>query len=119
MAAVDLSTFKPADAEELGDAILAQVGLVVTSSLKEFKAEIEPIVRSIAQKGFKTAELLAAGHISREDADLALHTQELALANVVLYSQFMTYVLAQDVRDAVFKVIVAAINNLTGVELAF
>ncbi|MDZ4363074.1 hypothetical protein [Brevundimonas sp.] len=116
---VDLSVFKPNDADELFDAIWTQITGVVIDDLQSFKKEIEPMLRSIATKAVRTAGMLAAGQISREDADLALHTQELALSSVLLYSAFMTYVLAQGVLDAVFTVISAAIKNLTGIELSF
>ena len=119
MSAVDLTTFKPENARDLLDAIFGEVSSVVTSSFKSFKQEVGAILSSIAHKAMMVARLLADDQITLADADFALHTQEVALSSVLLYSQFITYAIAEDVRAAVFKVVVAAVKNLTGFSLNF
>lgn len=119
MAAPNLDTFKPQSADELLQGILGQLGAVVITDFAAFKKEIEGHLAVLAKKAWKTQLDLAQGALSQADADLALHTQELLLANILAESEFLTYVLAQDVRDGVFKVISAAIKNLTGVQLNF
>jgi hypothetical protein len=116
---IDLATFKPDSAEEFFEGILANVLSVVKTSIQEIKKEISTHLQSVAKKAWLTQVGLRNGAISREHADIALHTQELALSNILLLSEFMTYELVQDVMDAVFSVISAAIKNLTGIELKF
>jgi hypothetical protein len=116
---VDLTTFKPENAGDLLDAIFGEVATIVTSNFKSFKQEVSGIVTSIAHKAMMVARLLADGQISLADADFALHTQEVALSSVLLYSRFIAYDIAEDVRSAVFKVVVAAIRNLTGISFNF
>lgn len=115
----EVAAFKPADAEELALKIWGEIAKVVTKDLNKFRKEVEPAVLSLSKKAVTTAQLLAAGKISREDADLALHTQELALSSVVLYSAFMAYDLAQSVLETVMAVAAAAIEGLTGIRLSF
>lgn len=118
-ATVDLTTFRPENAGDLLDAILGEVSTVVVSDFKSFKQEAGAILSSIAHKTMMVARLLAEDRITLADADFALHTQEVALSSVLLYSQFITYAIAEDVRAAVFKVVVAAVRNLTGFSLSF
>lgn len=115
----EVEAFKPATAEELAVRIWAEIAKVVTKDLQKFRKEVEPAVLSLSRKAVTTAQLLATGKISRQDADLALHTQELALSSLVLYSAFLPYDLAQGVLETVMAVAAAAIEGLTGVRLNF
>ncbi|WP_081159365.1 hypothetical protein [Ensifer aridi] len=116
---IDLATFKPESASDLLTGMLKQIASIVLGNFNEIKKELSVHLKSLAQKAWMTQVGLATGAISRENADVAIHTQELALSNVVLYSEFMVYDTAQKVLSAVFSVIGAAIKNLTGVELNF
>ncbi|MBB4405400.1 MULTISPECIES: hypothetical protein [Agrobacterium tumefaciens complex] len=117
--ALDLDKFEPKDASELYKGILQQVSAVLISHFNEVKNEIAVHIKSIAQKAWLTQAGLKNGTISREHADMAMHTQELALSSVLLYSEFLVYDTVQTVLNAVFGVIGAAIRNLTGFDLAF
>ncbi|SIP94616.1 hypothetical protein SAMN05880590_101366 [Rhizobium sp. RU35A] len=116
---IDLSTFKPKTADELFSGILANIVSVLKNNVEEIKKEISVHLQSLAKKAWLTQLGLAKGTITRENADIAIHTQELALSNVLLLVEFMTYELVQDVIDAAFSVVSAAIKNLTGIELKF
>ena len=115
----DLSDFRPKNANELFDKILEEIGAKVGGDFTSFQSEVKSHLKSVAQKAWKVKIGLEKGTISPPDADLALHTQELALNNILLYVELMPYVLAQDVLETVFAVIAAAIKNLTGVPLKF
>lgn len=115
----DLANFRPNSAKDLLDEILAQLQSVLLDRFASFKKEMSVHLQSLAKKAWLTKVGLQNGTISQADADIGLHTQELAFNNIVLYSELLAYELAQAVLDTVFGVIVAAIKNLTGVELNF
>lgn len=117
--ALDLTTFKPESAEDLFKGILKEISSVLIANYKEVKNEISIHLQSVAKKAWLTQVGLQQGTISREHADIAIHTQELALSSIVLYSAFMAYDTAQRVLNAVFSVITSAIRNLTGIQLSF
>lgn len=99
--ALDLDKFEPKDASELYKGILQQVSAVLISHFNEVKNEIAVHIKSIAQKAWLTQAGLKSGTISREHADMAMHTQELALSSVLLYSEFLVYDTVQTVLNAV------------------
>ena len=119
MSAIDLTTFAPNSAEELFDGVMSEVAKVLIDNFNKFKRDVAVYLKSVSQKVWDTQAKLASGVISAADADIAVQTQELALSNIVLYAPFMTYVTAQNVLDIVFKVIGAAVRNLTGIDLNF
>ena len=116
---MDLTTFKPNTSDELLQGILGQVAGVVGADLNKFKDTCGAQLQSLATTAWNTQISLAKGEVTQADADIAMHTQELFLNNILLQADFMTYKLAQDALDAVFAVVVAAIKNLTGIPLKF
>lgn len=119
MAGLDLTTFKPHSAQELGEGILTQLAGVITTDFNKFKTLVSGDVSYMAQKAWDIGLNLEAKKITQADADLSLHILELTFNSVLHEIDFLTYVLAQDALDAVTKVITAAITNLTGIALKF
>lgn len=121
MAGLDLTTFKPTSASQLGAGILTQLGTVLGTDLNQFKTTCGDQVAAVASAAWNLQTGLAAvpPTITQAQADVALHTQELALNNVILEANFMAYDLAQQALDTVLAVVTAAIRNLTGVALKF
>ena len=116
---VNLAEFKPNSAGELFDGVLSHVLPVLADNWERAQEDVEPALKSIAISAFNTQRRLKIGEINQDKADALLHIQELALSNTLLYAEFLTYVLRQEIVDAVFKVITAAIKNWTGVDLNF
>ena len=119
MSELDLDTFKPESAKELADGIIVQLAFVLGTEWKKYKKEITQHVKVVAQRAFETRTLLAAGKITPSQADFELHGQEYYLNNIVLFSSFIPYVIAQKMMDVVFSVINAAIENWTGIDLLY
>ncbi|HEV2747868.1 MAG TPA: hypothetical protein VGW34_11290 [Allosphingosinicella sp.] len=118
-APVDLATFKPNSARDFGDAILSHVVPVLGSHAKQGLKELESHIRSFAAESFATADDLASGRISAQEADYLMRMQQSYLNNILRLAAFLPYVLAQAVLDTATKVARAAIRNWTGIDLGF
>lgn len=116
---IDLNKFEPSNESDLLKGIFSEITVAVQASVADWKKEISVYIQSIAKKAWLTLIALRDGTITKENADLAIHTQELALNNVLLLSSFAPYDIAQKVLNAVFSTISAAIKNITGVQLQF
>lgn len=116
---VDLDSFQPRSAGELFDGIVSHAVPIIGSMWSQARDELEIHFSTLAQNSFQTMKRLAEGRITREKADALLHMQELYLNNILLYSEFLVYDMAQAVLDAVFSVVKAAVRNWTGIMLNF
>lgn len=115
----NLATFHPHSAEEFFDGLVTHVASTAVNAWNDAQQEIEPHLKLLSKRAFRTTQMLAAGQITQADADFIMHGQELYLSNVLIYSEFLTYWLAQQVLDAVFAVVKAAFKNVTGFDLDF
>lgn len=116
---IDLDSFKPANAGELLQGILDYVAPIAEGDWEKAVPELKGYLETVAQAAFLTTTQLAAGKITKEQADLAFHMQELSLNQILLYSKVLAYVTAQKVLNGVFQVIISAVKNTTGVELSW
>ncbi|MFQ3664902.1 MAG: hypothetical protein SNJ79_02540 [Sphingomonadaceae bacterium] len=81
--------------------------------------DVVPHLKGLAEVAVATADALRRGRIEREDADFALHCQELYLANVLRHIRVLGYLRAQQILSSVFDTLAQAIAAATGVDLAF
>jgi hypothetical protein len=117
MPAVDLSTFNPANADQLFAMLQGQVGQVSQQWWKANSGAVEGYLKSLAEAAIQTQIALAAGKISQQDATDAMNMQKAAMQQTIQFTEYMTLVLAQQVFNAVFTVIGWAIYNKTGMNL--
>ncbi|MEM1361565.1 MAG: hypothetical protein AAGF94_07585 [Pseudomonadota bacterium] len=110
-----LSDFDASTVDELFDKIVEQVKGVASKWYNANRDVVEGYFKSLAQASFQTQVSLKSGRIDKEVADQALRMQQAALRQTIRYTEFMTFVLAQQVVDAAFKVIGTAVKNYTGV----
>jgi hypothetical protein len=81
--------------------------------------DVVPHLKGLAEVAVATADALRRGRISRQDADFALHCQELYLANVLRHIRVLGYLKAQQMLSSLFDALAQAIAAATGVDLAF
>jgi hypothetical protein len=115
--ATDLATFNPRNFGELAEVLEEQIGDIATDWWNENKVVVSARMRLLAKAAMKTTKALAEGRIDQETAEEALAMQRSALDDVITYSQFMSLVLAERVKDALFKVIGQVILNRTGLSI--
>ena len=117
--AVDLDTFRPNSIGEFADGILGQVVGILGAKFDKFKTEMAGYMADLGKATLTTAKLLSDHTYTIKDADLAVHSQELFMNNVLLRAEFLAYELAQSILETIFKVVKAVIRNFTGVTLDF
>ncbi|MBS0298276.1 MAG: hypothetical protein JSR45_18400 [Proteobacteria bacterium] len=113
----DLSTFNPANADQLLQMLEGQVSQVSAQWWKANSGAVSGYLKSLAEAAIQTQIALAAGKISQADATDAMNMQKAALQQTVQFTEYMTVVLAQQVFDTVFSVIGWVIYNKTGMNL--
>lgn len=113
----DLKNFKPETWRALFNGIVAHLSAKVSGEWRRVRKNIEDGLKNIAMAGIRTQHRLAEGKISRAEADLLLHGQELAMNQILIQAEFSTYELTQVALDAIFEVITTAIHNVTGVQV--
>lgn len=114
---VDLKTFKPGSADELLKGVLGHVAGLLQEKLKQFEKEMVTYLGDLTKASIALAKLINDGTYGARQADLALHSQELLVNNALLRAEFLTYDVAQSILETIFKVIGAAVKNLTGLQL--
>lgn len=113
----DLSSFDPANANELAARIAAELQGTASDWWNENAPLMEGYVRTLAEAAMQTRLALAEKRIGEEQADIILHNQELAFNQTLRFTRYMTLVLAQKLLDAAFSVVGWAIYNKTGFNL--
>jgi hypothetical protein len=113
----DLSSFNPADADQLLAMIEGQVGQVSAKWWTANESAVSGYLKSLAEAAIQTQIALAANRISQQDATDAMAMQKAALQQTIQFTEYMTLALAQQVFDTVFTVIGWAIYNKTGMNL--
>jgi hypothetical protein len=113
----DLSDFNPVDVSELLDRLGDELTTVASDWWQENKDTVGGYLTYLATATLQTRAALAAGTIDEQYADIVMHDQELAFKQTLQFATFMTLVLAQQLYDAVFRVIGWVIFNRTGVNL--
>lgn len=111
-----LADFNASSVDELFDEIVQQVKGVAGKWYNSNKDVVSGYLKSLAEAAFQTQTSLKAGRIDKEVADQALRMQQSALRQTIRYTEFMTFVLAQQVVDAAFKVIATAVKNATNID---
>lgn len=119
MEPIVLETFRPGDAGELAGGIVSHLADLLGNRLQRFEQEFAGYVADLAKASMALALLVSDGSYDRRQVDIALHTQELLVSNALLRAEFLTYELAQSVLETIFKVVAAAIKNLTGLAIKF
>lgn len=113
----DLSSFDPADAGEIGTRIVAEMEGTAGNWWKENAPLMEGYVKALAEAAIQTREALVSKRISKEQADIIIHNQELAFQQTLRFTKYMTLILAQQLLDAAFSVVGWAIFNKTGINV--
>ncbi|KQV81751.1 hypothetical protein [Rhizobium sp. Root1220] len=116
---VDLSTFAPQSAEELGEGLLTVAAVKAKEHWDSIRQEMTAQLTFIAQMTAKVIAQLAAKKITAQQADVTLHLLEYNLNSALAEFKFLVYNAAQKILSAVFDLIKAAVKNLTGVSLLF
>jgi hypothetical protein len=113
---LDLSTFKPASADELFKAILREGGQALGKPLENVQA-VAGHLRLLAEDSLKTAKALVEGRIDEQTAREAFEGRKQALLQLRAFVELQALQAAQRAADAIFRVIGAAIRNRTGIDL--
>lgn len=116
---VDLETFKPESGKELYDALVEAALGVAGSEWKKINKEVRSNLNFISSQTIKTSLHLAQGKISQKEADLSFHMLEYNINSALLQVEFLQYVLAQKIRNAIMNVLRSVLRNYTGVDLDF
>jgi len=114
---LDLSTFNPANAQELGQAIVGEISDMGGRWWETNSQDVEGYVRSLAEASVQTTTALAEGRIKQAQATMIFDMQKVAYQNTLNFTKFMTLSLAQRVLDRTFQIIGAAVMNRTGLNL--
>ena len=112
---VDLTIFAPKTTKELFNGIVGHLIPIAGDEWKKNKKDIGRSLENVAAAAYRTQSRLLKGDIGQREADLLLHSQEVALNQVFLYAEFSSYILAKKLLTVVFDVIKAAIKNTTGI----
>lgn len=114
---LDLSTFNPANARELGEAIVGEISGMGKRWWETNSQDVEGYVRSLAEASVQTATALAEGRIEKAQAQMIMEMQKVAYQNTLHFTKFMTMALAQNVLDETLRIVGAAVMNRTGLNL--
>lgn len=117
MAATDLSTFNPADAQALVQELTAQISGDAATWWNANSTLVIGYVKSLSEAAIQTQLALAEGRIDQATASQILDMQKTAFTQTLQFSQYMTLALAQQIENSVFTVIGWAIYNKTGFNL--
>jgi len=115
--ALDLTTFKPETVGQLFDGLVSEVSGILGTEWSSAEADVKTYLDNIAHAAFNTTAQLAAGRLTQDQAKMQFKLQELGLKQVLLYSQLLGAVAAQKVVNGVFAVIIAAVKNVTGIDI--
>jgi hypothetical protein len=113
----DLEAFTPTTADELFRGVVAALAERLGAEWRRVRGDVTAALRNLSIVAARTQRRLAEGRIGRAEADLILHSQELAMNQILLQAAFSTFELAQAALDTIFQVIAAAINNTVGVRV--
>ncbi|MDM9618828.1 hypothetical protein A6U87_16135 [Rhizobium sp. AC44/96] len=116
---VDLATFAPKSAQELGEGLLTVAAAKAKEQWDKIRQEMTAQLSFIAQMTTKVIAQLAAKEITAQRADVTLHLLEYNLNSALAEFKFLVYNAAQKILSAVFDLIKAAVKNLTGISLLF
>ena len=114
---LDLSTFNPANAQELASAITGNISTMGRRWWENNSQDVEGYVRSLAEASVQTATALAEGRIEKAQAQMIMEMQKTAYQNTLHFTKFMTMALAQNVLDETMRIVGAAVMNRTGLNL--
>lgn len=114
---INAADFKRTSAEELLDGILETVKDTVSSQWNRIRDEIRYQLTFIAERTARVMTMLAAGKVTRKEADGTLHLLEVNLNSALKEFAFMAYAMTQKILSAVFDLLRNAIRNVTGIDL--
>jgi hypothetical protein len=114
---VDLQAFTPTNADELFRGLVAALAERLGAEWRRVRGDVTAALRNLSIVAARTQRRLAEGRIGRAEADLILHSQELAMNQILLQAAFSTFELAQVALDTIFEVIAGAIRNTVGVQV--
>lgn len=113
----DLSTFNPANVQDLVKELENQGAAITGAWWKSNSAAVEGYLKSIASATLQTQVALAAKRIDADTAATLMQMHTDTLKTTLQFAIFMTEALAQKLVDAITQVIGWVIFNKTGVNL--
>ncbi|WP_025660680.1 hypothetical protein [Rhizobium sp. IBUN] len=112
------ANFAPESAEELLEGLLSVAAATAKGQWTAIRDEMTYQLGFIAQKTAKVMAQLGET-ITVNSADLTLLLFELNLNSALAEFEFLLYVAAQKILNAVFDLVKTAVKNVTGVGLLF
>jgi hypothetical protein len=105
------------DVEKLAKDMFSAAFVVMKARAPKIKVIAEGEFKKIAQTLLTIEAELAAGQISREEATLLVEMQKSATRSVLLMSEGMSLIVAEQAINSALDVARAAVNTATGVKL--
>lgn len=116
---IDIATFRPRNAGDFLDALVQVAQGELRNKWTRVEGDLRPYLQALAQAAARVRLKLASGEYTQQDADFALHGQELAINQFFQYARLVVYATAQSLINALFRTVSQLIRNSTGIELSW
>ena len=116
---IDIATFKPENAADVFAALAQEAAGVLTGQWAQVEADLRPYMLALSRAVVDVQKRLASGEFNKQQADYALHGQELALNSFLQYVDVVTYATAQKLLNMLFETAAKLIENVTGFSLSW